>query len=168
MEPNRIDFKTGKFIANGVNYTIVDYIPVGRDVRYTNLIPQMAFGTDFKGIFSFARKIYDHATTGNDPLLALHKIATDSMNFMESIKNVGESGHPIYYELAAIFCNRDGEDPAMLTDQMVKEKIDDWEKSGIPREDFFQLAISSIQGLAKAWKALQEEVAGIKQQMSQE
>ncbi len=157
--PNRIDFKSGTFVANGHDYYIADFITVGRDVRYTNLIPKMAFGMDFKGIMDFARQVYTNSTGGNDALTACFKNATLSMNMMDSIKNMNESGFPIYYELAAIFINRKDEDITVLTDQMVKEKIQDWEKAGIPREDFFRVAISSINGLKEAWISLTEEIA---------
>jgi hypothetical protein len=155
----RIDFKTRTFKANGHDYYISDVIPVGRDVRYTNLVPKLSFGHDFSGIMGFVKKIYGYATSGNDPLNALFKVATDCYNMMESIRRLKEDEWPVYYEMAAIFCNRVDEDVKQLTDQMVLEKIDDWNKEGIPREDFFALAISSINGLAAEWQRLEEEIA---------
>lgn len=155
----RIDFKSKSFFANGNQYVIVDHITVGRDVRYTNLVPKLAFGTDFAGIFKTFSQIYEMATTGDSPLAALHNIATYAINAMDAVKNIGESGFPLYYELAAIFVNKVGENPNELTDQQIEEKIKDWALEGIPREDFFQLAISSIKELSKIWQAMQEEVA---------
>lgn len=156
-QPTRIDFTTGKFKANGHDYYISNVIPVGRDLIYTKLVPQLAFGTDFAGIMGFARDIYNHATTGESPLGALHKIATSAINFMDAVKNIGENGYPLYYHMAAIFINRVGEDPTILTEEMINEKIQDWEKEGIPREDFFLLAISSIKGLSQTWQELQAQ-----------
>jgi hypothetical protein len=153
----RIDFATGKFTANGNEYIINDYLSIGRDVRFSNLVPKMAFGTDFKGIFKAFADIYKLATTGESPLNALHKIALTSINYMDAVKNIGESNYPVYYELCALFINRVGE-PETITDGMIVDKIKDWEAEGLIKEDFFLLAINSINGLKSQWLELQAKL----------
>jgi len=157
----QIDFSTGKFTANGHEYIINDYLTISRDVRFSNLVPKMAFGTDFKGIFKAFSDIYKMATTGESPLNALHKIALTSLNYMDAVKNIGESNYPIYYELCALFINRVDE-PETLTDGMIVEKIKDWEAEGLRREDFFLLAINSISGLKNQWLELRAKLNEIK------
>lgn len=159
-QPTRIDFKTGRFKANGHEYYIADYLPVGRDLRYSLMVPKLSFGSDFRSIFEMISKHYKLATDGDSPLKALHEIAISSMNALDGIKRLNEKDrYPIYYELCALFVNRMDEDPATITDSQIQEKIQDWEKEGIPREDFFALAIASIKGLTVAWQQLTEEIA---------
>jgi hypothetical protein len=159
-EPTRIDFKTGKFTANGHQYYIADYLPVGRDLQYTMMVPKLSFGADFKGIFELITKHYRLATEGESPLRAIHEIAVSSMNALDGIKRLNEKDrYPVYYELCALFINREDEDPATISESQIQEKIQDWKTEGIPREDFFVLAINSIRGLTSAWQQLNEEIA---------
>ena len=161
IQPTRINFETGRFTANGTQYYIADSLPVGRDLRYSQIVPQLAFGTDFTGIFQMLSKFYKAATEWDNPGKALFEIATDSMNAMEAVKRAGEDKNrvPVYYELCALFINRVGENPAEIDQSTINSKIDDWIKEGIPREDFFSLAIASIRGLTEQWLQLGGAVA---------
>lgn len=159
-QPTRINFETGRFTANGHEYYIADYLPVGRDLKYSMLVPQLSFGADFQGIFAMLAKFYKLSTEWEVPGKALHQIATDSRNAMEAVKRAGEDKGrvPVYYELCALFINRIDENPAEIDESTVNTKINDWVKEGIPREDFFLLAINSIRGLTQQWLQLQGEV----------
>lgn len=167
-KPTRINFKTGKFTANGNKYEIVDYLPVGRDLKYQHLSMQMSFGTDFQGIFKLLSETYKLATEGDSALQALHQIATRSRNALEAVKRVGqdEDRIPVYYELCALLCNRQDEDPATITDSQIRDKVEDWKIEGIPREDFFWLAVSSIRGFTDAWKRLEKHQEEAEEAMS--
>lgn len=160
QQPTRINFKTGHFKANGNDYYIASYLPVGRDLKYSLLVPKLAFGVDFMGIFSMLSKFYKAATEWELPGRALHEIATDSRNAMEAVKRAGEDKErvPIYYELCALFINKIDENPATIDDATIQSKINDWVMEGIPREDFFTLAINSIKGLTEQWLQLQGEL----------
>jgi hypothetical protein len=157
----RIDFNTGKFTANGTKYHIVQDLPVGRDLKYQLLVPKLAFGVDFAGIFATMTQIYKHATEWEMPGRALHEIATLARNYQEAVKRAGEDKQrvPVYYELCALFINAEGENPAEIDENTVNAKIQDWIKEGIPRDDFFTLAIASIQGLTKKWLELEGTIA---------
>lgn len=159
----KIDHKLGSFVANGNTYYIKQYITVGRDVRFTNLVPQLMFGTDFKGIFTILSKINKLTSSGNDVLGAITQINMLTFNMLEAIKTVGTSGYPLYYELCALFINREGENEGPISDDQIKAKIDDWLKEDFDREDFFLLSIHSIDRSGKLWRALMGKVEEVTQ-----
>lgn len=161
LEPNpdftarRIDFKSKRFEANGHNYIIRDHLTIGRDVYFTNLVPRMVFGADFKSIFDTLATIYTHGTTGDSSLAAISKITTLALNQMEAIKDFQERGYPMYYELCALFINREGEDERTISQDVINAKIKDWEIGGYLKDDFFLLAINSVIDLKNRWLELQ-------------
>lgn len=156
----RIDFKKGRFNANGKEYIISEYVTVGRETRYVRASAQVGFGLDWKGVFKILNEIYTHATTGESPLAALHKIAVASMNAMDGMKGMANDDRvPAIYELCAMIINTPGEDPATISEATVREKYEDWSAEGIPREDFFELAIASMLNSENALKILREAIA---------
>lgn len=156
-QPKRIDFNSGRFTANGHEYIITPFLTIGRDVRFTNLVPRMVFGADFKSMFDTLSKIQTYCTTGDSSLAAISKIHPLALNQMEAIKNFKENGYPAYLELCALFINREGEDVRQITDDQVKQKIQDWEAEGIATDDFFLLAINSVADLKRRWQEFQEK-----------
>ena len=155
-QAKRLDFKSKRFVANGHTYIIHDYLTIGRDVHFTNLVPKMVFGADFKSIFDTLSKVYALCTTGDSSLAAIAKISTLALNQMEAIKDFGERGYPLYYELCALFINREDEDETKISQDLINAKIKDWEVDGYVRDDFFLLAINSVIDLKRQWLQLQE------------
>ena len=145
---------SGSFMANGNRYIIMEYLSVGRDVRFKNTVPKMVFGTDFAGIFESFAKIYTYATTGESPLAALHKISVLCMNQMDAVKSMRETGNDPVLELCALFINKEGEDHSTISDQQISDKIADWKAEGLDSNDFFLLAINSVKDLKRRWMEL--------------
>lgn len=164
----RIDFKTGRFIANGTEYYISEYVTVGREIRYLRSTSKIAYGYDWKGIFQVLNKIYTIGTTGNDSLKALHEINVLAMNTMDGIKSVANDERvPDIYELCALIINRIDEDPSTITDAQIRQKFNDWQKEAIPREDFFDLAIASMTHSSSALKVLREAIARAEKELQE-
>jgi hypothetical protein len=140
-----------KFTANGNEYVIMDYITIGREPMFKNIVAKMAFSVDFKGLFGVLREIHTAATTGESPIAQLNKISVKSANLMEAIKDVQTNNREPYLELCAIFINRVGEDHSTITQQQIEDKIADWKKEAFDPNDFFLLAINSVNDLKSQW-----------------
>lgn len=150
----RINFKTRKFKANGVWYHIDDVVSVARFREYEKLIPQITFGVSFDQMFSTLRTIYDASTQGESTLSALHTCATLSYNQMRSVADVGEEKTAPILLFCALFCNAVKEDAAKYDEKVINEKIENWQKEGIAIQDFFTLALGSIQGFKSVYGEL--------------
>jgi hypothetical protein len=139
------------FKANGNDYVIMEYITLGREPMFKNIVAKMAFGVDFKSLFIVLREIHVAATTGESPIAQLNKVSVKSANLMEAIKDVQTNEREPYLELCALFINRLGEDHSYITQQMIDDKIIDWKKEGYDPNDFFLLAINSVSDLKSQW-----------------
>ncbi len=139
------------FKANGNDYVIMDYITLGREPMFKNIVAKMAFGVDFKSLFAVLREIHIAATTGESPIAQLNKVSVKSANLMEAIKNIQTDEREPYIELCALFINRVGENHSFITQQQINEKINDWKVEGFDPNDFFLLAINSVSDLKSQW-----------------
>jgi hypothetical protein len=140
-----------KFMANGHEYVIMDYITITRGAEMKNITSKMAFGTDLKGLFAKINEIYKHCTTGNSPIEQLHKSAVVCLNLMDGINYLETNKREPYMELCALFINRVGEDHSTITKQQIDDKINDWIVEGYDPNDFFLLALNSVPDLKNQW-----------------
>ncbi len=140
-----------KFVANGHEYVIMDYITIGREAEMKNIVSKMAFSLDFKGLFSKIKEIYSYSTSGESPINQLHKVSVVSLNLMDAITYIENNKREPYIELCALFINRVGEDHSTITKQQIDEKINDWIIEGFDPNDFFLLAINSVNDLKSQW-----------------
>ena len=151
-ELKRITPDTREFEAGGNKYFIqLEGISIGRFMFYEKFVNQATFGTDFNSMFLTMKKIYLAATSGIDVLKALKDIGDLSYNQMTTINDLSEHKYNNGLMLCSLFINRPTEDISEWNERMATEKIDDWKKEGFAMEDFFLLALNSIEGFREAY-----------------
>lgn len=134
-------------MANGVNYNILESIPLGRYIRFQKESVKLTYGTTFPEMFKNMGKAYQclndrkHA----DAAVIIH-------NMMSEIKGIEEEKRvePALM-ICALFIVRDDEDLSKVDDEYMQSKIDDWAKEGYEVNGFFHLALTSIEGFRETF-----------------
>lgn len=137
-ELKRINFTTGQFEANGKKYTIEKLISIERYTKFQQFEIEAAFSATFKNLFDTLNNTYE--------LLNKGKLADASVNVYNAMKGVHEISNkePYVLKYCALFINEENEDRRVITDEMISQKIADWQEEGLPVQDFFTLATNSI------------------------
>jgi len=145
------------FNANGVRYFIRsadEGISIGRFNEYQRMSAMVGFGATFQKIYEnlakaiqLANGVVKDENTFID--LALHLRA-----MQESILDASEDRNSLALYLCTLFIVRKGEDLTTWSMEDAKEKIDDWNREGYSAEDFFQLALGSVNGFRNAYLEL--------------
>lgn len=147
QELKKVDFSQKSFKANGNEYFIETSVSFARFRMFEKLQIEAGYGVGFYDLFESMKKIYELC---NDKRFA--DIAVITYNTMTGIKGIDERPNAVL-QLCALFINKKGEDRKVITDQMVNEKIADWEAEGFDILPFFQFAKSSIKNF---WQAYEE------------
>ena len=151
MELKRLDFKEGRFIANGKTYVIESMFTPQRWAMYQKIQIEAAYGVTFKVLYENINFAFRALNAGQvaDVAVTLH-------NIMNGITKI-EQREPDMLRMCALFINTPDEDRGVITDDQITEKIRDWEVSGYAIQDFFTLALNTIRGFVDVYKNLVEE-----------
>ena len=142
MELKKINLTTGKFSANGQNYTILKNIPLSRYRQFKKLQPRLVYGMDTKTLMQNCVKAFGYL---NSPKPEPANAAIIIHNIMNGIKDVDDdSREDAALLICALIIVRDGEDVGVYNEALSSEKIRDWEKEGYEPDGFFLLALTSI------------------------
>lgn len=147
-ELKRIDFKAGKFTANGKTYTIEGALSIERYAEFQILEKELAYGFTAKDIFDKLRKMWD-----NQNKLKFVENAVLLDNLMRGIVKL-EERNPTVLKICALFINTPDEDRATITQDLIDVKIADWKAEGLDMRDFFQVASSSVNGFLEIYKTV--------------
>jgi len=143
----KLDYKLTKWQANGVNYTVLPSIPLARYIAFQKLTPRLTFGTTFPEMFKNLAKAYEALNNRKfaDSAVLIHNM----MNGIRDVEN--ENRHEAALMICAIFIVRDNEDITTIDEQLMKEKIKDWELEGFEINGFFNLALITIEGFRQTF-----------------
>lgn len=145
-----LDLTQKKFTANGKTYHIRKSMSFDRYRMYEKLQIEVGYGANFKQIYDNVKAAYDLVNKSEfaNTAVKLH-------NILAGIKTI-ESRQIPALRICALFINADGEDEKVITEDMIDEKIADWEAEGYDIFPFFQLAINSIPDFSLAYKVLSQ------------
>jgi hypothetical protein len=155
MEPKRIDMQTGKFTANGVNYSIEQFLTIERYAEFQILEKEMAYGMTFEAQY----KLVDAAEK------ALNKTnfvdaAVLLNNLKQGILKV-KSREPVVLKICALFMNAENENIKIITQDMIDTKIYNWKHEGIAMNDFFTVALNSVNGFLGIYQSITRSITAI-------
>jgi hypothetical protein len=144
----QLDLTQKEFEANGKKYFIESSLSFERYLQYQKLQIELAFEPGFYGVFEAMKKGYELCNNQKfaDLAVLLH-------NTMAGIATVDQRRIPAL-DLCALFINKEDEDRAIINDDMIKQKINDWQAEGLDILPFFQLAMDSIKDFRKIYSAL--------------
>lgn len=136
---------SGKFRSCGVDYYI-DTQAMGYEsiVRFTELVPVIAFGRKYLEIISFIHDLRMKMIAGGDDFKKTYfTVATELTNFNQYILDNGEKNPSAFIDdilrFCALFCVTKDEDLSVINDRDIEEKITAW-KQDMDMHSFFLLA----------------------------
>lgn len=157
MVLKKIDLTTGKFTANGQNYTVLKNIPLSRYRQFKKLQPRLIYGMDTKTLFQNCLRSFNYL---NSPKPEPANAAIILHNIMSGIKDVDDdSREDAALLICALIIVRDGEDIGVYNEALSSEKIRDWEKEGYEPDGFFLLALTSINAFKETFELFMSQQA---------
>lgn len=152
-----IKFEDKKFDANGKTYFIEQSVSYARWMEWRKIQPQLGFDCDYGTMFAQLRKAYDFLNQREQKPLDAGNIL---FNLMNGIKGAMDDKHiPLVMRLCALFMNTADEDRTVITEQMIMDKVDDWNKEGIGMQSFFLFAISSIPNFLPNYESIIRDIS---------
>ena len=149
-----LDAKT--FTANGTEYHVSKMLSVERWRQYEDLQPLIGFGRSFQDIFDNVKKAYE--------ALQHPKIADASVtlhNILVGIKEKLDQRHDPALQICALFVNAKGENEKVYDEEVMKRKIEDWQKEGFAIQDFFTLAWNLVPGFIDIYKDDLQDISSL-------
>jgi len=137
-EPKKINWADKTFAANGKNYNISTTMSIGRSVYAEEAKIELERGVRVGQTTESFLEIFNLLNAGKPA-----EAAVKTYNHVKAIDNFFERPEPVL-RICACYLNYDGEDVRFITDELVREKINDWSEEGIARESFFLLALTFI------------------------
>lgn len=147
-ELKRIDFESGRFIANNTLYQIEQSLTIERYCELQVLEKELGYGVNFKQMYERFQKVYD--------LINKQKFADAAVHindFMRGLAQVQER-EPVVLKICALFINYEGEDRTAFSQDMYTKKLGDWKAEGIDMRDFFRVASGSVAGYLEVYNSI--------------
>lgn len=145
----KLDLQKNSFIANNVNYTILEEIPLSRYRAFKKLSIKLLYGQDIETLIKNCIKAYNYLNQPKpEPLSAgmiIHNIATGLKDLED------ESREDAALLICALIIVRDDENIGVYDEKLCREKIRDWELEGFGTNDFFELALTSLTSFKKVF-----------------
>lgn len=148
LELKTLDVSVKTFPANGKKYTVKKSMSFERFREYEKLQIETGYGVSFSKLYENIKSCYElvNKSMFADTAVRLH-------NMLSGIKNIEERRIPAL-RLCALFINYEGEDEKGISEELIDEKIADWEAEGYDILPFFHWAIASIPDFSIALKAV--------------
>lgn len=148
----QIDLNKKTFKANGIDYYIEGSLSFERFLMYQKLQLEVAYETGFYGVFKGLEKAYNSCNEGK-----LADVSVIVHNLMKGIKTVDERRVPML-DLVCLFINTKDENRKTINDDMIRQKIADWEAEGLDMMPFFHLALSSIKNFSSVYTEFTQSI----------
>lgn len=145
LKPKKIDPASGKFRSCGVDYYIdTEAMGYERIVRFSELIPVIAFGRKYLELVNFIHDLRMRMISGGDDFKKTYfDVATELTNFDQYLKeNAATNPAPLIDDVlrfCALFCVTKDEDMSVVNDRIQEDKITAWKKD-MDMHSFFLLA----------------------------
>lgn len=163
MKLKQISIKDKSFTANGKTYLIeTGDISIERWAKYEELSLEMQYGTDQVAMFQNWKKVTELANE-----LKFSDIAILAHNMQNGMLQV-MSREPVALKLCALFINEENENRAIITDDMISQKINDWRVEGYSIGPFFQLALVFSKLTQEIFNLITEESLQKLEELNQE
>lgn len=135
------------FEANGKTYRKASSIAFARFPWLRKLQVDFSYGHSAEELFNGDKKAFELLNAGKnaEAAVALHYN-------MQGYADIANERHSIASQLMALFWNHDNEDTRYMSDELMAEKMADWEMAGLDLQFVFQQALSAVPALLNAFK----------------
>ena len=148
IEPRTIPDNATQFEANGKVYRKANSLSFNRYGWMEQLQVKLGFGRDPHEMFKSEAEAF-----GLLNKMKFAEAAVHINNNMSGLAAIAErEPHPIF-KMCALFWNYEGESVGTMTDDLMAEKMADWDASGIDSAFFFRSAMVNVPGLLAAYRA---------------
>ena len=150
----QLDPNARSFVANQKTYFIETHLSIDRFHEFQILEKEAGFSMSFKSIVDTLLEVYEDLNTmrAADASVKVH-------NLLAGITKVQEKEHPLL-KICALFMNTEDENRDIITDDMIRTKIDDW--AGYDVGGFFTIALNSVNGFFKIYSDMLQIISGNK------
>lgn len=150
-ELKKIDLSAGPFKANGKLYTVSNSFSLDRYKMYENIELEMGYGRAWSDIYDEGLKVYDALNRSKfaDASVMMH-------NLIQGVKNI-KNKMPPAMRMCALFINHEGEDVRYISEQIIQQKIFDWNEEGLDPEPFLTFGVNSMRGFQERYKKLTQD-----------
>lgn len=142
------------FQANGKTYHVSNELTIERWVKMQEFQIELGFGVEFAEMQQNWLKINDFANKQK-----FTDIAVMAHNMVNGISKT-YSREPQILKYCALFINYEGEDLAIINDEMISTKIADWKAEGLGIDGFFLFSLGKVNGLADVFMNATHEDSG--------
>lgn len=153
-ELKRIDFESGKFVANGTEYIIEGALSIERYAELQLFEKELANGMTFQTMFDKLQSLYSK--------LNKQKFADCAVELNDMIRGYAklQEREPAILKICTLYINAKEEDRRTWNADMMNAKIADWKTEGIDMRDFFAVASSSIGGFSEVYRKVTRIISG--------
>lgn len=141
-ELKHIDLNTGKFEANGKNYTVLSTVPLSRYKQYKKLQIELTYGMDIETLMKNCLKGYNYCDQTNPKPTSAGIVFHNIMNGLKGLEDDSREDAAIL--ICTLIIAEEGEDLGVYDPDLAKQKIHNWQKAGYSGDEFFQLALLSL------------------------
>ena len=149
-EVKHLDQTKSYFVANGKKYHITKKLCIERWRHFEDLQALVGFGRSFDDLFNAFKEIWNFLDDKGGAKTASAAIICH--NAMTGIKTKMEERYHPALLICALFINGEGENEKIYDDEVIKNKIEDWQTEGYDINDFFQLAWNLVPSFIEAYK----------------
>lgn len=137
--------KAISFEANGKTYFIEHKLSINRKIECDKAIIEVTGGGNLGENFNDWKRVYEMANA-----MKFADIAVLAHNRMEGARKWQEKQDPVM-KLCALFINETNEDRRIISDEMIRAKISDWQEAGIEYAFFLTMAKGLLKNLTLNW-----------------
>lgn len=146
----KLDGNTIDFMANGKKYIIETSISRKRWTFYLKESVNLAFGQTVEELFNAFLEIYNIT---NEEGFRRGDIAVIARDAMKGIEMILTRDKETIVRLCTLFINHEHEDRRTINEDMIAQKINDWDEAGIDMNSFFQFALAFIPNFKSLYEA---------------
>lgn len=143
----RVKLEDLEFTANGKRYFIEREISAERFAKMQEFEIEMSFGVTYEAMDNTLLEVYNLIQEGG----RIADVAVIVHQAREGIQDIVNREQPIL-KYCTCFINRENEDRRRFDENIMADKIKDWEEEGMNHLDFFPLAVNSVRGLKENFK----------------
>lgn len=154
-KPKNIDMTKPSFMANGKEYFIQTHLSIARFCEFQILEKEVGFSMTFAKVF---KEINEITEIMNEAKFVDCAVRLD--NLRRGVAKL-EDKEPSVLKLCTLFINTIDEDPSFWNNDLMTVKIEDWKAEGIDIQDFFQFALSTLNGFTDIFNKMSNRVSMI-------
>jgi len=155
IKPKRIDMTKPSFVANGKEYFITSHLTVARFCEFQILEKEVGFSMNFDKVF---QEINEITELMNETKFVECAVRLD--NLRRGVAKLKDK-EPSVLKLCTLFVNTENEDPSTWNNDVMTVKIEDWKAEGIDVQDFFTLALNSVNGFIDIYEQISKRISTI-------